>query len=51
MTITSTWSAGTNDATSPVTVTVSYQCTLSAGQLIGIANPKVSATSTMRITH
>jgi Flp pilus assembly protein TadG len=51
LTVTSTWGAGTNDATSPVTVTVTYQCQLSIAGLVGMGNMTVKGSTTMLITH
>jgi Flp pilus assembly protein TadG len=51
LTVTSTWLLGTNDASSPVTVTVSYPCSLSLGNLIGLKSITVSNSTTMIITH
>jgi Flp pilus assembly protein TadG len=51
LTITSSWPDGTNTATSPVSVTVSYSCPLSIGHLIGLGPITVSGTTTMTIAH
>jgi Flp pilus assembly protein TadG len=51
LTITSSWGEGSNDATCPVTVTASYQCPLSVGQLVGLSSITVTGTTTMLITH
>ena len=52
LTITSTWPAGTNAASNPVTVTVSYSWTTVTGRLVGFT-PRItlSGTSTMIITY
>jgi Flp pilus assembly protein TadG len=51
LTITSSWGNGTNSATSPVTVSASYQCPLSIGGLIGLGPVTVTGTTTMTIAH
>jgi len=51
VTVTSSWGAGTNDATSPVTVTVTYNCPLSGAKLIGLGSITVQGSTTMLITH
>jgi hypothetical protein len=51
LTVTSSWGNGTNAASNPVTVTVSYQCNLPASGLLGLGNVTVSSSTTMTITH
>jgi Flp pilus assembly protein TadG len=51
LTVTSSWGEASNDATCPVTVTASYQCPLSVGQLVGLSSITVTGTTTMLITH
>jgi Flp pilus assembly protein TadG len=46
LTVTSTWGAGSNDAACPVTVTVSYDCPLVGGGLVGLGPVTVSGTTT-----
>ena len=49
--VTSTWSLGSNDIGSPVNVTASYTCRLSVGRLVGMSNFSVNGSSTMMVTH
>lgn len=51
LSVTSTWSAGSNEAGCPVTVTATYNCQLIVGQLVGFGSFNVTGTSTMSITH
>jgi Flp pilus assembly protein TadG len=51
LTVTSTWPAGTNDASSPVTVTVTYQCQLPGAQFVGLGTFNITGSTTMLITH
>lgn len=51
LTITSTWSSGTNYPGDPVSVTASYTCSLSVGRFIGLSSVTVTGTTTMRITY
>ena len=51
VTVTSTWSLGTNAIGSPVNVTASYTCNLSVGRLVGLSNFSVKGSSTMMVTH
>ena len=51
VTVTSTWSLGTNAIGSPVNVTTSYTCRLSVGRLVGMSNFTVRGSSTMMVAH
>jgi Flp pilus assembly protein TadG len=51
VTVASSWGNGNNDPGSPVTVTVTYNCSLTAGKMIGCNSVTVSGTTTMLITH
>jgi Flp pilus assembly protein TadG len=51
LTVTSSWGAGSNDATCPVTVTATYDCTLCVARLGGLGCLTVKGSTTMLITH
>ena len=51
LTVTSTWANGSNKATSPVTVTATYTCYLSIGQLVGLSSVTVRGSTTAEITY
>jgi Flp pilus assembly protein TadG len=51
LTVASSWGDAANDPNCPVTVTVTYSCPLTGGQLVGLSSVTVSGTTTMLITH
>lgn len=51
LTVTSSWPDGTNDPTSRVTVTATYQCQLSVAKLVNLGTITVTGTTTMLIAH
>ncbi len=51
LTVTSSWGAGDNNVTSPVTVTATYTCNFSVGKLVGLGTINVSGSTTMMIAH
>jgi hypothetical protein len=51
LTISSAWPSGSNSAGSQVSVSVSYNCPLSIGRMIGLSSITVTGSTTMLITH
>lgn len=51
LTVTSSWTASKNDASCPVTVTVTYKYYPFIGRLMGLGTITISGSTTMTITH